>query len=216
MKTCVLSESEADEAAIRVLIDALFGEPTEFVAPRPIRGRGVQAILAVFAPVVMYLHYRTEAEALAIVVDSNHGSVHSDAHDSAGAADPGCRLCLLRKSASDVRAKLRPVPNREKLKIAIGLAVPAIEAWYLCGRNKQVSEAAWCNGMKMGRFPYSKIELKAELYGAERIPLETEIRIATEEAQRIIAKASTLELLQSNFPGGFGPFARDVRAWRLS
>jgi hypothetical protein len=41
------------------------------------------------------------------------------------------------------------------LKIAIGLAVPAIEAWLLCGVDPHITEAAWINGLKEP-FPSSR------------------------------------------------------------
>ena len=77
----------------------------------------------------------------------------------------------------------------------------------------QVSEAVWSKGLAIARLPYLSNAPKKELYGTERVSLAKETEIATKEAQRIIGNPKTLELLQSNFPGGFGPFARDVRAW---
>jgi hypothetical protein len=77
----------------------------------------------------------------------------------------------------------------------------------------QVSEAIWSKGLAASKLPYLTNGLKKELYGTERVSLAKETEIATKEAQRIVGNPKALELLQSSFPGGFGPFARDVRAW---
>ena len=55
---------------------------------------------------------------------------------------------------------------------ASSVTVPAIEAWYLCGRDSTVSEAAWTAGQASGRQPYSRAELKWRVYGTDRPTLQ--------------------------------------------
>lgn len=161
-------------------------------------------------PVLKHLHYHTDAEALVLVVDSNHSPVHLSAHDQPGGAHQQCRLCELRGIVNRVLGYVTPVPNRPSIKTAVGLAVPTIEAWYRCGPDPRVTEAAWANGLQQGRFPYSKNDLKQAVYGTDRPSLDLETRRGTEEAQRL---AQNLDVLEQMFPGGFGALANDVRNW---
>jgi hypothetical protein len=96
------------------------------------------------------------------------------------------------------------------LKIALGIAVPAIEAWFLCGVDPHVSEAVWFNGMKTGQMPYAKSGLKEQLYGTSHpsLPIETEAMKAA--ATRLAANLSGLKHL---FPAGFGNLESDLRSW---
>lgn len=71
MKVAILSESDADEAGIRVLVDAALG-----IAPHPLelrpRSRGWPAVKEVLPAVMRQLHYRTDALRLVVVADGNH------------------------------------------------------------------------------------------------------------------------------------------------
>lgn len=96
--------------------------------------------------------------------------------------------------------------------MAIGLAVPAIEAWYLVGKNHQVGEAAWITGMTAGRLPFTRRQLKKEVYGTDRPSLEHETDCAVREARRIIANIKAIE---TAFPAGFGAMASEIRSWKI-
>ena len=78
-----------------------------------------------------------------------------------------------------MQRQVRPRTSLPPLKIALGLAVPAIEAWLLCDVDSHVTEAAWMNGLKdsPGRMPYTKGSLKRQLYGTSHpsLPIETEV-----------------------------------------
>ena len=210
MKLAVLSESSADEAALRVLIDGILRRQTERVSLPPLRTRGWPSVREILPTILKHLHYQSDAEALVLVVDSNHSPPHEFAHDQPGGVSIECRLCQLRQVTEQVRRQLTPVPNRAPLKLAIGLAVPAIEAWYRVGRDPQVSEAAWTVGLHTGVFPYSKNELKRAVYGTDRPPLPIEEARALQEADRLAANPG---LLEEKFSVGFGTLAREVRAW---
>jgi hypothetical protein len=210
MKVAILSESEDDEEAVRILIDGILGRSTQPITNLRLRARGWPAVYHVLPAVVKHLYYQTDAEALVVVVDSNHSLVHQQTHEQPGGVERECRLCLLRERVTDVQGRLSVRPERLAIKIAIGLAVPAIEAWYRCGRDPQVTEGAWMRGLQSGRFSYSKNSLKKDVYSTER-PLQVlKTRRATEEARRLV---QDLHQLEASFPNGFGSLMNVVRNW---
>ncbi len=210
MRVAVLSESPADEAAIRILIDSIIGRPTQSADMPPIRARGVSGVFNILPTVLKHLHYRTDADALIIVVDSDRTPVHRSEHEQEGGADGNCRLCQMRQTVGSVLDQLRPVQGRPQTKVALGIAVPAVEAWYRCGLDPHVTEAAWIAGLPSGPFLYTTRSLKEDVYETSRPSLELETRRATEEARRL---AQDLQLLEQCFPTGFGALADEVRNW---
>ena len=96
--------------------------------------------------------------------------------------------------------------------IALGLAVPAIEAWLLCDVDSHVTEAAWANGLKdeRGRMPYTKKGLKQQLYGTSHPSLALETEKMKEAATRIAGNPGFVE---AAFPQGFGALVRSLRSW---
>ena len=210
MKVAVLSESPADEAAIRILIDGIIGRPTQPADMPPIRTRGVSGVFTILPTALKHLHYRTDAGALVLVVDSDRTPVHKPEHEQGGGADENCRFCQIRQTVDTALAELRPVPGRSQIKVALGIAVPAVEAWYRCGRDPHVTEAAWIASLPSGPFPYTTRSLKEDVYGTSRPSLELETRRAAEEARRL---AQNLPLLEQCFPTGFGALADEVRSW---
>ena len=210
MRVAVLSESPADEAAIRILLDGILGSHTQSVDMPQIRTRGVSGVFTILPTVLKHLHYQTHADALVIVVDSDLTPVHKPEHEESGGTDERCRLCKIRHIVDSVLGELRPVQGRSRIKIAVGIAVPAVEAWYQCGRDPHVTEAAWIAGLTSGPFPYTTRSLKEDVYETPRPPLDLETRRATEEAQRLV---QDLPLLEQCFPTGFGALAREVRNW---
>jgi hypothetical protein len=210
MKVAVLSESSADEAAIRILIDAVRGEISQPVGALRLRSRGWPSVREILPKVLSHLHFHTDADALALVVDSNHKPPHRGTSPPGETCDPPCRMCALRVIAEQTLNQLRPVAGRSRLKLAIGLATPAIEAWYLCGIDPHVNEAAWINGLRSNQDPYTKGQLKQSVYLTDRPSLAVETRYAVESARRLAANIVSLERL---FPNGFGSLVRDVRSW---
>jgi hypothetical protein len=133
MKLVVLSESPEDEAARRILVDGILGTQTDPVTPPFLRTRGWTPLLAVLPSIIRKLYYHTDAEALVVIVDSDGTTPHQLAHQPRDAGNQGCRLCKLRSVADEVQSSLSEVPNRLPLKTAFVLAIPALEAWLLCG-----------------------------------------------------------------------------------
>lgn len=208
MKVVVLGESSADEAAVRVVVDAILGVQTTDVDVLNLRARGWPAVRDVLSAVMKQLHYHTDVEGLVIVADSNGSGVHVPQHDTIPGGESGCRVCELRRTLASVR--LNPLVGRPPLKKAIGVAVPAVEAWYAHGIVPQVNEAAWSRALQDKVFPYTKLGLKETVYGTTRPSIQLETDRALEEATRIVGR---IELLEQDFPGGFGTLASDLRGW---
>ncbi len=207
MKVAILTESPADETALRVLVEAVLGAPPHFVSPG-LRARGWPNVAQLLPAVIRHLHFQTDTDTLVVVVDSDDSVVHTAAHDRPDYFHPQCRMCELRAVFRRTVKKLPPAHGRDRLWRAVGIAVPAIEAWYLCGRDSSVSEANWIAGQASGRQPYSRAELKWRVYGTDRPTLPQEIRCALHEVERHRRDPRRLE---NDFPG-FAALGRDLRA----
>jgi hypothetical protein len=210
MKLALLSESPADEAALEVLVGYVLGTPFERVAPA-LRARGWPSVEQVLPAILRHLYFNTDAEGLVVVVDADDSVVHNAAHEAPAYHHPGCRICRLRRVFRRVFKNLPPARGRQRVLRAVGLAVPAIEAWYLCGRDTSITEAAWTDGQLNGRPPYTRRELKWRVYGTERPTLPHEIKRAVQEVTR---HHGDVRRLENDFPQGFGALARDLRSWR--
>lgn len=208
MKVAVLSESAADEAALRILVDGILGAPTERVSLLRFEARrGWPNVLAIAPAVFKHLYYQTDADALVVVADSNGTPLHK----SDAPADEHCRLCKLRAALGPEGLRVRPVPGRRPLQTAIGLACPAIEAWYLCGVDPHATEVAWARDLadEVRSAPYVQ-KLKRAVYGTDRPSLAMETEKASASAHRLV---QDLAAVNACFPAGFGAFVDDVRAW---
>jgi hypothetical protein len=210
MKAAILSESSADEAAIRILLEGILSAKTQGIPSLPLRSQGWPSVIRVLPTILKYLHYQTDVESLVVIVDSDDSPIHQSEHDKVGGEDAQCRLCQLRNVVSLETSRLRAVIGRSPVKTALGLAVPAIEAWYLCGLNPHVNEATWNRRLHSEQITYTRRTLKKDVYGTERPTIEIELNHATKAASRL---ASDLSLLEQLFPNGFGALARDVRNW---
>lgn len=207
MKVALLSESPADETALRVLVAAVLRAAPEFVGPG-FRARGWPNVAQVMPAVLRHLHFNTDTDLLVVVVDADDSVVHTAEHDAPGYFHPQCRMCHLRAVYRQTTKRLPPAHGRRNVIRAVGVAVPAIEAWYLCGRDASVSEAAWRQGGETGDRPYSRAELKWRVYGTDRPSLPHETECALRETARL---QRDLRRLENDFPG-FAALASDLRA----
>ncbi len=208
MKIGFYCESPADQAALAVFTEGILGAPLEPIN-MDLQATGVTGILSSLDGVYRGIHYNSDAEGLIIAVDCDDTKLHDPTHDEAG-GDEDCRLCQIRKIVARARKQLKPRPGKPVLKLAIGLAVPAIEAWYLVERNKQVGEAAWKSGLAAGKPPFTRPQLKQLVYGTDRPSIEHETECAVREARRLIGNISAIE---TAFPVGFGLMAKEIRSW---
>jgi hypothetical protein len=209
MKVAILSESPADEEAIRVLVEGVLGRPIDRVQAG-LRARGWPNVAQILPAIIRHLHFNTKADGLVVVVDSDDSVVHTSDHEAPNYYHPHCRMCQLRGIFRRTSKKLPPAQGRSRVLRCVGVAVPAVEAWYLCGRDDSVSEEAWTNGQRKGATPYTRRELKWRVYGTERpsLPLETERAL-----QEVRRHRGDLRRLEFDFPLGFGLMARDLRDW---
>jgi hypothetical protein len=147
MKVALLSESPADEAVLRVLVEAVLGARPQFAAAG-FRARGWPNVAQILPAVIRHLHFNTATDVLVVTCDSDDSVVHHAAHDAPGYFHPQCRMCQLRAVFRQTTKKLPPAHGRARVLRVVGVAVPALEAWLLCGRNQNVSEAAWVAGQE--------------------------------------------------------------------
>ena len=145
-----------------------------------------------------------------VVMDSDESPAHQNTHEPPNEENPECRLCRLRATARTVLARLHALPNRIEMKTALGLAVPAIEAWYRAGLDAHVNEVAWSRKLLGEDISYDKQSLKRDTYGSDHPNLSMETSAAVAAAERLAGK---LELLEQLFPNGFGSLLRDLRSW---
>ncbi len=141
MKIVFFGESPADQAAIAIFTQGILGQPPEIV-DMDLEGHGVTGVLDALDGVFRGVYYTTDAEGFVVVVDCDDTELHETEHDKPGRGGEDCRLCKAAKIIAKARKQLTARKGRPGLKAAIGLAVPAIEAWYLVGRERQVGEAA--------------------------------------------------------------------------
>lgn len=210
MKVAILSESPADDAALRILVGSLLRVEIDEVVPLRLRGSGWGMIHRMLPNVICKVHYHTNASHLVVLADSDDSPAHREEHEADETLHENCRLCLLRRLATETIASLDDVPGEVGIKVAV--AVPAIEGWYQCGKASANSEQAFALELQeKGRIRFVRQRLKRDVYGTERPSRDLEGTRAIEEAQRLAKDLTQLERL---FPGGFGTFATEVRSWR--
>ncbi|MEZ5278169.1 MAG: hypothetical protein R3F07_17440 [Opitutaceae bacterium] len=210
MKVGFLSESPADEAAICILVEAVLGRPIRRVHP-PLRARGWPNVKQILPAVLRHLQFRTDARGLVVVVDSDDSPIHDDDHEDPSRFSPECRLCQLEQVIRQTTRRWHLPRGMKPLLVATGLAVPAVEGWYLCGRDREVGEADWRAHLGTGNEPYTRRDLKHRTYGTTRPSLRRETDQAVEDAKRL---AHEIGRLEADFPVGFGNLAREVGLWR--
>src|SRR5262245_2178832 len=119
MKVALLSESPADEAALRVLVTAVLRQSPRFVAPG-FRARGWPNVAQLLPAVLRHLHFNTDTDLLVVVVDSDDSVVHTTGHDKPGFFHPLCRMCQLRAVHRQTTKKLPPAHGRPHVLRAVG------------------------------------------------------------------------------------------------
>ena len=183
-------------------MEAVIGRRIQRVRPA-LRARGWPNVRQVLPAVVRHLHFQTDAEVLVVVADSDDSVVHTAEHDH----HPGCRVCQLQAVFRKATKNLPPARGRDRVLRAVGVAVPAMEGWYLCGADETVTEAAWVAGQQRGWTPYRRSELKERVYGTPRPTLALETEVAVAAVRRL---GSDLRRLEHDFPG-FAVLADDLR-----
>ena len=209
MNVLVVGESEADELALRLLIAGIVGDPTTYPSGPSLRrrSRGLGAVYKSLESILYYAMWKTDAEGLAIIVDSDMDLPHDD---SRNVACP-CRRCNLEREIAKIRKRIRN-PNRQ-FWVGVAMAVPKIESWCLVQRSKEVGEVEWQRMDNAARQSLHS-RLKLMLYDTDRPDLELEKRKVREAIEEIVARDDGIELLSRKFPYGFGHFAEKLRNYR--
>lgn len=208
MKLAVLSESEVDEAALRIIAEAIVGQAVDWHQGLQRRSGGFGSVPKLLPPLLKHLHYQTDVDGLLLVVDSDLTPLHLPEHHP-DYQHPQCRFCNLQRIADDVTLHLRPRATGTSVRTAIGLAVPQIEAWYLFGVEPKATEANWL-ALDPGAQHKYKNSLKLSAYGVDRAPIALMKSKAIEHATRLVADLASLEAF---FQNGFRPFSATIRTW---
>lgn len=211
MNVAIFTESPIDDEVLRVFVNGLLGAPTEVTDLR-LASRGWPATRRGLPTVLKAAHFNSVAEALVVCADSNSHEVHSLGH--ANQPVDKCRHCLLAMAVAETLRKLRPTQTWHPLKVAIAVPCPSIEAWLLCGRDANCTEAAWMQRRDRTSAPGEVRRLKKLLYGHELpLPFQFGQQIATTRASELLLD---LQRLERAFPNSFGLLAATVRSWRSS
>ena len=207
MKLAVFSESPIDDSIFAILVAAVYGSSIDVVDNYRTRAGGWPSVFRELPSVLTKLHFASLAEALVVIVDSNSSPIHTTAHTTPS-VEPNCRLCQLRRVATEKLVHLGDRPHGARIQTAFGLAVPALEAWLLCCTDPHMSEAL----LRTKTSPHDKIKLKEQLSGAPwPAPPGLLAERSMVEATRLAA--SDLACLETMFPDGFGSMAKDIRSW---
>ncbi len=211
MKIAILAESETDAIVVRILLEALLQKPIEHDS-KWLRHRGWNAVFDVLPAAIRAAYYRQEADAVVAVLDADNSSPHEKVHSESPTRPEKCRTCRLLDTIEATFSQLKPVEGRAPPLTAIAVAPPSIEAWLLCGRESDCTEAGWNEKKKRpGLNVRGEIRrLKRILYGDADAPRAKREQISRESCERLIAD---LSLLEKSFPNSFGFFAEQVRAW---
>lgn len=211
MKVAVLSESPADEAAIKILVDGILGFETERIDGPRLETRGYPSIIGQISSVYKHLYFCTEAEAFVVFLDADDSEFHKKLHEKSSTSAGECRLCKVRNCITNVRKNITPVPHRSKLNTAVGIAYPFIEAWFCCGRLPGVGENNWKRSLKNpSGLREKKLEIKRQLYNTDHHSLSLKTQVAITESTRL---SQDIDQMKRLFPVGFGSLVDDVSNW---
>lgn len=219
MRVVILGESPVDQAAVGILARAVL--PTlEIVKDHAIQfPRGWPGLLQTLPGILRALHFNyPHVEGVITVADADHSPIHMRREGQAAehirsvsfGSRETCRVCDLRSAVQRTLGPLPITPHRqEPLRVALGLAVPALEAWLLCGRSDiGPSTSKWITGHTTGRYEYTKSKLKRDAYGSDRASEATMLPAATDAACRL---SLDIEMLRTCFPHGFGMLVDDLQ-----
>ena len=209
MKIGILSESKVDEAAYKILIESVLGQPVDLFRDYRDRGGWVTAKNMV-RRIMRQLHF-AGADGFVFVGDSDSTPPHTREHESHADGDPNCRLCQIKKLVAKTLADLPARAGRPPLKIAVGMATPVIEAWLLSGDDPHCTEARFrddYSNRKLSR--QTRLDLKIQKYGSLQTSADIRMQCTLENAHRI---ARDIEKLEQRFQFGFGHLRNDLAQW---
>ena len=209
MKIGILSESKVDEAAYKILVESVLGHPVDLFKDYQKRGGWSQA-KKLIRPVIIDLHY-SGADGFVFVADSDSTLPHTSDHDANADGDAYCRLCVVKTLADSALTALPARAGQPPLKIAVGMATPAIEAWLLSGIDRHCTETRFRDDHSNGRLTrQTRLDLKKQKYGSLQAGRDIRMQCTLENANRI---AGDLEGLERRFQFRFGHLRNDLAQW---
>ena len=209
MKIGILSESKVDEAVYKILVESILDRPVEIMKSYRKRGGWAQAKALVRA-IIRELHV-AGADGFVFVGDSDNTPPHAASHDELPNGSPGCRLCEIRQIVAAATQGLRARSGQPRLKTAVGMATPAIEAWLLSGLEPNRTEAWFREEQSLGKLSgQTRRDLKIHKYGSLEASADIKLQRTLENAQRI---AGDLDGLEQRFQFGFGHLRKDLAQW---
>jgi hypothetical protein len=209
MRVAVFSESAIDDQIGMRLVEGIYGKSLVREELQGLRVRGVNALFRTLESVVKRLHYRSFADALVVIADSDNCDVHDATHDG---SQQRCRHCRLEREISRIKRELRRVEGRPPFEIALVVATPSIEAWLVDGGSNCRSETAWRQARSRGVDAVSEIKQMKELaYGSTGLR-NSPIRLARglEHVEQLLER---IDVVRAAFPDSFGRFVEAVRSW---
>ncbi|MCH8822127.1 MAG: hypothetical protein IH984_01340 [Planctomycetes bacterium] len=210
MRIGILSESKVDETAYKILVEGILDKPVEIIKSYRKRGGGWIAAKNQVIPIIRDLH-RTDADGFVFVADSDSTLPHNSAHEDQSDGNPDCRLCQIKKLVENILGTLPARAGRAPLKVAIGMATPAIEAWLLSGIERNCTEAWFREEQSKGRLSgQARRDLKIKKYGSLQASANIRMLRTLENANRI---AEDLDALEQRFQFGFGHLRKSLAEW---
>jgi hypothetical protein len=211
MRVAVLAESDADARALYTLASAVLAVPMERTLPEWDPPEGWPNLLGVIPVALRACYLNNLADGVICAADSDDDPIHVNEDEHVGGTSDRCRFCRIEKLISLTIGSAALRAGRKPLRTAIAIASPAIEAWYLFGREPHAKEDTWIESLKRNEpsRPF-RLRLKKKVYDTERVGRNKKFRRAIEEAERLKADVRGLE---AAFPNGFGAFARQLRTW---
>lgn len=210
MKIGILSEWDTDEAAYKILVESILERPVEIVKSYRKRAGGWGPAKALIGTMIRQLN-SAGADGFVFVGDSDSTPPHAASHDELPNGSPGCRLCEIRQIVATATQELRERSGQPRLKIAVGMATPAIEAWLLSGLEPNRTEAWFRQEQSLGRLSgQTRRDLKINKYGSLEASADIKMQRTLENAHRI---AGDLDGLERRFQFGFGHLRSDLTQW---
>ncbi len=209
MKIGILSESKVDEAAYKILVESVLGQPVDLFRDYRDRGGWVTAKNMV-QRIMRQLHF-AGADGFVFIGDSDSTPPHTRDHETQADGEPACRLCQIKNLVARTLADLPARAGQPPLKVAVGMATPVIEAWLLSGDDAHCTEARFRDDHSNGRLTrQTRLDLKIQKYGSLRAGGDIRMQCTLENANRI---AGNLEGLQQRFQFGFGHLRNALAQW---
>jgi hypothetical protein len=202
MKISILAESSNDAVVMVELASEILGESVELVE-HSFQMNGWNKLPSILSAVIKKIHFHSDADGLIIQADSNHSSLLPGSANN--------RYEELSELVGKTVAGLSVPYGKPRIKVAVAIAAPALEAWLLFHRHAEISEAAWEAGLKQSQDPYSKASLKQWLYGVQR-PSHDVMKSQRLAAARAVR--DRIHELRTRFPNGFGKFFDELRCWK--